>query len=691
MHKQKTNAFTLVELIVVITILTILWTIAFISLQWYSTDARDSTRISDLSSMKSSLELFHLDAWKYPNPTNWINVTYSGWTVWTQWSFWESVYTNTDKLDKVPLDPLTDKEYTYSTTVNKNEYQLAWLLEWNITVSNFSLNQVNAWTTQAIAIVTGNYNGMMSKSLTWSRCDVLATPSIIANDLSTNTDLVNLINSWSLVYNWYKNLPSTFKDSKFKFDWWFDYNPNKILVYTDTNKCWDLINKADATSRISMLKGLQNAYSWTIIQSEWEIKKLIAMTINETSPSNELKSFAASFVNNNLGGNVPIENTISTTTINTNTISWPECDSVCQNTTWTKQWDMHWLDDWLYSIKIKNNYIYTAWLTSAPWTLSNFYIKKFDYNWNTILEKERDWNNWYDSIAWIETDSSDNMYIAWNIDVSWINNFYISKIDTTWNIVWEQEWAPYNFYNYLTSINIDSANNIYVAWYTATWVWYDFYIRKLDINWNIIWTKEWDAHNSWDQLFSIKTDSSNNIYVAWNTDNWSNRDFYIAKLDSSWNIAWSQEWDWHSDEDVFNWLSVSSDNSIYVWWFIWWSWPNYNLYLAKLNPSNWSTIWTKEYDWGNLWFDNWNWVVSDSNNNVYITWFASWASSYQFYAKKVDSSWNDVWTQNWWDNTFQDYWYCIWVDQYNNIYVWWQSINANADLYLRKIRFDWTY
>lgn len=37
---KNIKAFTLVELIVVITILAILWTIAFISLQWYTRDAR---------------------------------------------------------------------------------------------------------------------------------------------------------------------------------------------------------------------------------------------------------------------------------------------------------------------------------------------------------------------------------------------------------------------------------------------------------------------------------------------------------------------------------------------------------------------------------------------------------------------------------------------------------------------------
>jgi len=61
MNKNRKKAFTLVELIVVITILTILGTIAFISLQGYSADARDSTRSSDVASMKQSLELFSLN------------------------------------------------------------------------------------------------------------------------------------------------------------------------------------------------------------------------------------------------------------------------------------------------------------------------------------------------------------------------------------------------------------------------------------------------------------------------------------------------------------------------------------------------------------------------------------------------------------------------------------------------------
>ena len=63
MHKR---AFTLVELIVVITILAILWTIAFISLSDYSKEARDSKRITDTSNLLSKINVENV---------RWINMS----------------------------------------------------------------------------------------------------------------------------------------------------------------------------------------------------------------------------------------------------------------------------------------------------------------------------------------------------------------------------------------------------------------------------------------------------------------------------------------------------------------------------------------------------------------------------------------------------------------------------------------
>ncbi|HBA45092.1 TPA: hypothetical protein DCZ31_03890 [Patescibacteria group bacterium] len=50
-EEQKTSAFTLVELLVVISILAILATIAFLSFNSYSSKARDGVRITTLKSI----------------------------------------------------------------------------------------------------------------------------------------------------------------------------------------------------------------------------------------------------------------------------------------------------------------------------------------------------------------------------------------------------------------------------------------------------------------------------------------------------------------------------------------------------------------------------------------------------------------------------------------------------------------
>jgi len=178
MNQQKTNkqAFTLVELIVVILILVILWTIAFISLQWYSKDARDSTRLSNMSAIKTSLELFHIDAWKYPDPTEAQPVTFSWWLAWYQWIFGNSTFINVDKLNSIPKDPLTDKEYSYSVLNTKQEFELSWILEWD----EYWLNELNTETyaaeKTAKAMIRWTYNWVSKTSLELFHIDAWKYP-----------------------------------------------------------------------------------------------------------------------------------------------------------------------------------------------------------------------------------------------------------------------------------------------------------------------------------------------------------------------------------------------------------------------------------------------------------------------------------------------------------------------------------
>jgi len=167
--KKLSKWFTLVELIVVITILAILWTIAFLSLQWYSRDARNSKRTSELEMIEKSLALFYTNKWFYPNANNWVNITYSWSNAWSQWTFWANQNQQLWSISDLPLDPLTLTEYAYSTTSLKNEYQLWAVYEWLITQNKNQeiLNKTYAWNQDWIAKVIWNYNWSILPVYSW--------------------------------------------------------------------------------------------------------------------------------------------------------------------------------------------------------------------------------------------------------------------------------------------------------------------------------------------------------------------------------------------------------------------------------------------------------------------------------------------------------------------------------------------
>lgn len=75
--KYRISAFTLVDLIVVITILAILGTIGFISLQGYSVNARDSVRIADTKSFIKALNIYQTKEGEVPLPDDTTTITAS--------------------------------------------------------------------------------------------------------------------------------------------------------------------------------------------------------------------------------------------------------------------------------------------------------------------------------------------------------------------------------------------------------------------------------------------------------------------------------------------------------------------------------------------------------------------------------------------------------------------------------------
>lgn len=130
-------AFTLVELIVVITIVGILSTVGFVSYSGYLTGARDSNRFSQLTKLSDSLQTYAATK-SLPLPDDYIEVHSSGATIAYQG------YVGTDVLETIDYtngwkDPKDDSFFTYYLTKDRKKLQLLAFMEETVAAHNLPL------------------------------------------------------------------------------------------------------------------------------------------------------------------------------------------------------------------------------------------------------------------------------------------------------------------------------------------------------------------------------------------------------------------------------------------------------------------------------------------------------------------------------------------------------------------------
>ena len=124
---RSQKAFTLVELIVVITIVGILSTIGFVAYSGYLGGARDGNRIASLTKLSDSLQTYAA-AKSLPLPDDAINIDASGTTIAYQGYVGENVLETID-FTNGGKDPKDDSYYTYYLTKERNKLQLLTFLE----------------------------------------------------------------------------------------------------------------------------------------------------------------------------------------------------------------------------------------------------------------------------------------------------------------------------------------------------------------------------------------------------------------------------------------------------------------------------------------------------------------------------------------------------------------------------------
>ena len=130
--------FTLVELIVVITILVILGTIAFMNLGGYSSSARDSTRIENLANLQKGLSVYQAKAGTYPLPEGPLSILASGSIIGYQGFAKDQVAGLANLSAGGTKDPSDASMYTtYAVSYNQTKMQVMSFLENGSTVTSF--------------------------------------------------------------------------------------------------------------------------------------------------------------------------------------------------------------------------------------------------------------------------------------------------------------------------------------------------------------------------------------------------------------------------------------------------------------------------------------------------------------------------------------------------------------------------
>ena len=488
MNKQQTKAFTLVELIVVITILAILWTIAFISLQWYSADSRDSVRISDVSNIKTSLELFHLNAWKYPLPDNAETVTYSGGILWYQGTVGEQVVSNISRnMSEVPKDPLMDKEYFYSVHNNKNQLQVLALLEGDIAALN-NLDSVYAGNLSVTPRLDGNYNWLFVKTKT----HLVPIPSIMTAINIPGTMELTQDNISSQITHLGDNIPEI---------WNVASNTGGITGIHLSVWTWSLTSDSSDSDKVAAMEAIKMAYSGSGLENQW----LIA-TVLETSGTWAVTAMIDSVV---LGNSTSVVTVSASSNDNPVTIVQTVDNTNCAT-------------------------ILASWWA---WSWSTIYTIDPDWDWwNTAFNVYCDMTTdggWWTLITNVIADSPTEDFVWWNLNQNFIFPFTeINALKALSNTI------RYNCENTWTIIDIKNSNSLWLDRPSQIWdgcaQWY---------NWNPgtswftqIWNHNYTFRNQSNVSCSSREGHRLNTYPIW----YFYDDFFILDryYGNRWRVCW---------------------------------------------------------------------------------------------------------------------------------------------------------
>jgi len=553
------KAFTLVELIIVITILAILATIAFISLNGYASNSRDSKRLSDIASMKKVLELSYLKNNHYPEPDNVVNITYSWSLAWYMWEFWEEVRRKVERINPVPRDPITETNYAYGLTNNRQEYELWAMLENSNNVSYSVISKANANSEWYTAYISWNYNKKILSIRTGSRIMILWVPTLITTDVSI-TELKTITDQER------RSLFSINKKTNL---------PGNVIEKINTWILWEwfIVTREEIYENGDIENKDINGWEESLLLYEWDISDLSNETTKEKVWENIISYYRWT------------ESTIWNLYQEMTWVNWITLvDTLINN----RQW-------WLNSkdISLSSNTDEGWWSSSWGWVTNSF-----SWIW-TIEDPYRfSWEN----ITDITVIANNCNY--YNVNAITLNNWTIRWVWTC-GVMWS--WDKECLSNWIYMIDNDgiwwnNAIKVYCDMTNDEW-WWTMVVRWTKWNYNhrninSVWTLEWPLQTTTYKLSdSIITSITSSIYRTQN-DQWVNQ--YTDYFDTS---------------DTFKSTTQSSSKVKKVYNWTTWYGPYLNPWHIWFNTYQWAWFAWSPYS------GTWGFVYSESASSSCRFWF----------------------------------------------------------------------
>lgn len=191
-------------------------------------------------------------------------------------------------------------------------------------------------------------------------------------------------------------------------------------------------------------------------------------------------------------------------------------------------------------------------------------IVKYTTQGQIIWQNKIDVVSSNDEISSVLIDSSNNIYVVGtSVKTSGDNDIFIIKLDSNGGILWQRMAVKSGLGNIAYEATLDSTGAICVPIQTQTYS----HVIKYDTSGTFAWQRVSTVATGYFTVYSIAADSSNNIYLTGCTDptNGTLAKLFVIKYDSTGALQWSRQLKTSASSiDIGYEIAVSSAGNCYI-------------------------------------------------------------------------------------------------------------------------------